>query len=98
MTGDSGHRRTIPAAEFKDRCLELADEVNETGQEILITKHGEPFARLVPARNSAPPMFGRYRDSIRITGDILSPAVPAEEWDAIRDPDRVAGCEGDEAR
>ena len=41
--------RTIPAGEFKNRCLALMDEVNETGEEIVITKHGKPVSRLVPA-------------------------------------------------
>ena len=85
----SASRRTIPAGEFKNRCLALMDEVNETGAEIVITKHGKPVSRLVPANKSKPQMWGRYRDQIRIVGDIMSPAVPAEEWDAIGNPDRV---------
>ena len=89
MAGKIGPGRTIPAGEFKDRCLALMDEVNESGEEILITKHGKPVARLVPAKTAPPRMWGRYRNEIRIVGDILSPVSPAEEWDAISDPDRV---------
>jgi prevent-host-death family protein len=81
--------RTIPAGEFKNRCLALMDEVNETGEEIVITKHGRPVSRLVPATHSVPEMWGRYSDIVRITGDVVSPAVPAEDWEAIRDPDQV---------
>ena len=81
---------TIPAGEFKNRCLALMDEVNETGTEILITKHGRPVSRLVPAVRSAPQMWGRYRDVVRISGDIVSPALPLDAWDAISDPaDRI---------
>ena len=39
---------TLPAAEFKAKCLELMDRVRETGAEYVVTKHGEPVARLVP--------------------------------------------------
>ena len=78
--------RTLPADEFKNRCLVLLDEVDETGSEIVITKHGRPVARLVPARREAPEIWGRYRDQVRIRGDILAPAVPANEWDAIAAP------------
>ena len=85
----SARTRTIPAGEFKDRCLALMDEVAETGEEILITKHGKPVWRLVPAENPKPRIFGLYRDQIRIVGDIMSPAVPAEDWEAISNPDRV---------
>lgn len=89
MTTDQHGPRTIPAGEFKNRCLALMDEVNETGSEIIITKHGRPVSRLVPAERSAPEMWGRYRDQVRITGDIVSPAVPAEDWEAISSPGRV---------
>ena len=65
------------------------DEVNETGQEILITKHGRPVSRLVPARNSKPTMWGRYRDAVRIVGDVLSPVEAPDAWDAIARPERV---------
>ena len=85
----SANPRTIPAGEFKNRCLALMDEVNETGEEIVITKHGKPVSRLVPAEESKPQMWGRNRDQIRIVGDIMSPVVPAEEWEAISNPDRV---------
>jgi len=40
----------LGAATFKARCLELMDRVRETGTEYVITKHGEPVAKLVPYR------------------------------------------------
>ena len=79
----------MPAGEFKNRCLALMDEVNETGAEIVITKRGRPVSRLVPAARSAPDMWGRYREQVRITGDVVSPAVPAEDWEAVGSPARV---------
>ena len=84
----SANPRTIPAGEFKNRCLALMDEVNETGEEIVITKHGKPVSRLVPVKERKS-IFGMYRDQVKITGDIISPAVPLEDWEAISNPDRV---------
>lgn len=40
--------RTIPAAQFKARCLKLLDEVAETGETIVVTKRGKPVARVEP--------------------------------------------------
>jgi len=40
--------RTIPAGEFKAKCLKLLDEVERTGEELVVTKRGRPVARLVP--------------------------------------------------
>ena len=39
---------TLPAGQFKARCLQLMDEVSAQGTIITITKHGRPVARLVP--------------------------------------------------
>lgn len=86
MAGDPQESRTMPAGEFKNRCLALMDEVNETGAEIVITKYGRPVSRLVPARRKAPDMWGRYREQVRITGDIVAPAVDSGEWEAVAQP------------
>jgi prevent-host-death family protein len=40
--------RTIPAGQFKARCLKLLDEVAETGETIVVTKRGKPVARVEP--------------------------------------------------
>ncbi|MXY76503.1 MAG: type II toxin-antitoxin system prevent-host-death family antitoxin [Acidimicrobiia bacterium] len=78
----------MPAGEFKNRCLPLIEKVNETGEETVITKHGKPVSRLAPVRKPGP-LLGMFRDKMSITGDIMSPAVPAEEWEVISNPDRV---------
>ena len=40
--------KTVPAAKFKANCLALMDKVQETGEFVVITKHGKPVAKLVP--------------------------------------------------
>jgi len=45
---DPKQPRTIPADEFKARCLKLLDEVQRTGEELIVTKRGRPVARVVP--------------------------------------------------
>ncbi len=37
----------IPASRFKAQCLALLDEVAAGGEEIVVTKHGRPVARVV---------------------------------------------------
>ena len=44
--------RTIPATRFKAECLQLLDEVADSGETIIVTKRGKPVARLLPL---APP-------------------------------------------
>lgn len=43
----------VGAAAFKARCLELVDRVKETRTEYIVTRHGRPVARLVPAETAA---------------------------------------------
>jgi prevent-host-death family protein len=41
-------RKEITATQFKAHCLRLLDEVAQTGEGLVITKHGHPVARLEP--------------------------------------------------
>jgi prevent-host-death family protein len=73
--------RTIPAGEFKAKCLALLDEVRESGEEIIVTKRGKPVARVVPAETETEASIrARLRGSIVYQGDLISPLD--EEWEA----------------
>lgn len=72
--------RTIKASEFKAKCLALMDEVERTGEPVLVTKNGRPVAELRPHRPAARKGLGMLKDKLRITGDIMSPIDV--RWDA----------------
>lgn len=72
--------KTIPAGAFKTNCLALMDEVQAKRESLLITKHGKPVAKLVPIDSDIDDIFGFYAGKIRITGDIVEPIIPLEEW------------------
>ena len=75
--------KTIPAGQFKARCLALLDEVNRTHQVITITKRGKPVARVVPLEEEKPrSLFGFFAGHVVEEGDIVSPT--GEEWGAER--------------
>ena len=76
--------KKIAAAEFKARCLTLMDDVRSTREPIIITKRGKPVAKLVPADEPEREFIGRLKGIIKIVGDIESPIVPLEDWDALR--------------
>ncbi len=53
---------TIPAGRFKAECLKLMDHVEQTRQQILITKRGRPVAQMVPVgERQEPQLFGRLK-------------------------------------
>jgi len=72
--------KTIPAGAFKTNCLALMDEVQAKRETLLITKHGKPVAKLVPANTEADEIFGFFSGRGLITGDLVSPALSRREW------------------
>jgi prevent-host-death family protein len=79
--------RTIPAGEFKAKCLALMDEVEASGEPIVVTKRGKPVVRVTPAQPTSEtemrPLFGAMRGKALIVGDIVSSPYTDEEWEEI---------------
>ena len=72
--------KTIPAGAFKARCLAIMDEVQAKRQAVVITKRGKPVAKLVPVEQEKDNIFGFFKGKIKVTGDVVSPALTPEEW------------------
>jgi prevent-host-death family protein len=74
--------RSIPASEFKAKCLAVLDEVERTGEPVTILKRGRPVARLVPPALGATkyPQEG-LRGTVEVLGNILEPVLPADAWE-----------------
>lgn len=71
--------QTIKASEFKAKCLKLMDEVQKTGDEIVITKNGKPISRLVPYRVKVATLLGLHKGKISsLDEDIFS---TRETWE-----------------
>lgn len=78
--GYNGHMKTLAAGKFKDVCLQMLDEVAATRRPVVITKRGQPVAKLVPI--AAPAKARTLAGSIVAeTGD---PFSSGEVWDADR--------------
>lgn len=77
---------TVPAAEFKAKCLALIDQVRERGEPITITKRGRVVARLVPVRLEDERPWMVLRGLGRWTGDPFAPAVEEREIEAVKRP------------
>jgi prevent-host-death family protein len=76
--------KTMPAGQFKTHCLSVIDEVHDRHEEVIITKHVKPMAKLVPleeASRNPDDIFGSMRGWGKIVGDIVSPVDPPDSWD-----------------
>lgn len=70
--------------EFKAHCLAILDEVDRTGDAVVISKRGCIVAELIRPRHGK--AKGYPQDALRGTGrtlgDVIAPALPADVWEA----------------
>ena len=77
--------REIKASEFKARCLAILDEVARTGDPVAISKRGRIVAEVIRPRRAKTARYPQeaLRGTGKTIGDIIAPAVPPEDWEAI---------------
>ena len=89
--------KTMPAGEFKAKCLRVMEEVRKYRTPVVITKKGKPVAKLVPPDEPKKDIFGAARHLFTHVGDVESPVLPPiDEWDMYRLP--LAALLGPEPR
>jgi prevent-host-death family protein len=76
---------SIAVSKFKATCLAVLEHVRRTGKPVLVTRFGKPLAEIVPpARKGGRRKLGSLRRTVRIVGDIVSPASDEKDWEALR--------------
>ena len=76
--------KRMAAGSFKVHCLAVMDEVQAKRESVLITKHGKPVAKLVPADQNTDDIYNFLAGKGAITGDVVSPAIAQEEWGKLK--------------
>jgi antitoxin (DNA-binding transcriptional repressor) of toxin-antitoxin stability system len=69
--------KKMAAAKFKEQCLSVLDHLDPDG--VLITKHGRPVARVLPAERASADLIGSLRGRVSVKGDVQSTGLT---WDA----------------
>ena len=72
--------KKMAAGAFKAHCLRVMDEVQKKRETIVITKHGKPVVKIVPADQDKDEIYGFLKGKGKIIGDVVSPALTPEEW------------------
>jgi prevent-host-death family protein len=77
----------IAISEFKAKCLAVLERVHKTRKPICVTRHGTPVAEVIPPSTvqERSAWIGSMTDSVKILGDIVSPANEETEWEVLRD-------------
>jgi prevent-host-death family protein len=76
--------KQMPTSAFKARCLRVMDDVQATGEPVIVTKRGKPVVKVVPMKQEKDDIFGFMKGEFKIVGDIESPVVPLKEWKITR--------------
>jgi prevent-host-death family protein len=72
--------KEISATQFKAQCLALLDDVAHGGGELVVTKHGRPVAKVVPADDAS-----SLRGSVTYHVDDDELTAPLDiSWEASR--------------
>lgn len=72
------------ASVFKARCLKVMNDVQATGEPVIVTKRGKPVVKVVPVESEKGDIFGFMKGKFTIVGDIESPVVPLKQWKITR--------------
>jgi prevent-host-death family protein len=76
--------KQMRASAFKARCLKVMNEVQATGEPVVVTKRGKAVVKVIPVKPEDDDIFGFMADRVEIVGDIESPAVPLKDWKITR--------------
>ena len=71
----------MTAAKFRAKCLAVMDRVQRTGEPVLITRHGKPVVKLVPAETVPDEVFGYVAGKVKVLEDIVGSVTPLEDWE-----------------
>jgi prevent-host-death family protein len=71
---------TVSKSVLKAKMLEYFRQVEETGEELIVTDNGRPVVKVVPIRKrrTAADVFGDARGRVVYREDILAPTT--DEW------------------
>jgi len=76
--------KKMQAGFFKVHCLAVMDEVQSKKEAVVITKHGKPVAKLVPADKDLDDIYNFLAGKGKVLGDIVSPALSVDEWGNLK--------------
>lgn len=76
--------KKILISEFKAKCIGMINEIQETGETLIITRRGKPVATVAPAKpKPRKRVLGALEEVIKINGDIVNTDF-SEDWEMLR--------------
>jgi antitoxin (DNA-binding transcriptional repressor) of toxin-antitoxin stability system len=73
--------KSLPISEFKAKCIAKLKELQESGEELVITLRGQPIARVSPIHDAMQTLGGQI-GCMTIHGDLLHSDLDDDFTDA----------------
>ena len=74
---------TVSKSRFKPQALKYFREIQENGQELIITDHGKPVLKISPFQEKPKTVLEELRNSVLRYNDPLEP-VAQDDWDVLK--------------
>lgn len=74
---------TCSVTHFKNHALKILSEISDSGEELVVTRHGKPLAHIEPVRTAKHVQLGKLAGTMKIEGDIVGP-LGADDWEACK--------------
>lgn len=76
-------QQTISKGKLKARMLEIFREIEESGQEMIVTDNGKPVLKIMPIKQkgTVDEIFGDLYGKVVIHEDLTIPTI--DEWDEV---------------
>lgn len=75
--------KVISKSQFKPQALKFFRQVQETGQELIITDHAKPVLKIVPYREDPMDVVKELRNSVVKYEKPMEP-VAENDWDVLK--------------
>lgn len=75
--------KTISKSKLKAKMLEVFRQLEESGDELIVTDHDRPVLKIIPIKQKATviEIFGPFQGKVTYLEDINTPSLP--EWGDI---------------
>ncbi len=77
--------RTVSKSKFKPRSLEYFRQIEESGEELIITDHGRPVLKILPYSKRDPADALKALRNTVLKYDSPTEPVGSNEWEALKD-------------
>ena len=75
--------KIISKSRFKPHALRYFREIQESGQELIITDRSKPVLKIIPYTDDSQEVLAELRNSVKKYDDPLEP-VGFEDWDILK--------------